>query len=393
MGAMIFQKASNPFVLAPMAGITDMPFRRLMKRMGAGLVISEFVSAHAIVYGGPRVGKYMSFHPDERPVGIQIFGGDDQILAEASKKLEDHGVDFVDINMGCPVPKVTRKGGGSAWLCQTSEMGAMLKRVKAAIKIPLTVKIRTGWDSSTINAQEIIHICAEEGVEMVAVHGRTRAQGYAGSADWDLIAQLSAEAKIPVIGNGDLVSGPLAAARLALSGCSMAMIGRGALKNPWIFKESVEAWDAIKDLEIDEQRRIAQETLLLHRLPPAGEVPEGKYYYERKVKRLQPLPVNFTADWIRIRADRDAKALVNLHLEYLREAYPEPKVVFAFRKFLAWYSAGYPGSHNFRKFIFNHENFDEIMERSLEFFESVKQLGSKADELREEAPVLMSGHG
>jgi len=390
---MIFQKASNPFVVAPMAGITDMPFRRLMKRYGAGLVVSEFVSAHAIVHGGPRVERYLKFHEEERPVGIQIFGGDDEILAEASKRLEGMGVDFVDINMGCPVPKVTRKGGGSAWMCQPVELGTMLKQVKSAINIPLTIKIRTGWDAQTINAGEIIRIASEEGVEMVAVHGRTRAQGYAGLADWEYLAKIAMETKMPLIGNGDIVSGPLAAARLKQSSCAMVMIGRGALKNPWIFRESVEAWEKMNTLSELDQQKLVQDTLLHHKLPPAGDIPEGKTYYERKVKKLQPLPVNHTAEWIRIRADRDAKELVNTHLGFLREAYPESKVMFGFRKFLAWYSAGYPGSHQFRKFIFNHENFDDVIERALEFFESVKQLGTRAEELREEAPVLMSGHG
>ena len=376
-----------------MAGITDMPFRRLMKHLGAGGVISEFVSAHAIVHGGPRVERYLKYHEDERPVGIQIFGGDDEVLAEASKRLEGLGLDFVDINMGCPVPKVTRKGGGSAWMCQPVELGKMLATVKAGIKIPLTIKIRTGWDAQSINAKEIIRIASEEGVAMVAVHGRTRAQGYAGLADWDFLREIVQTSPIPVIANGDIVSGPLAVARLDQSGAQGVMIGRGALKNPWIFKEAVEAHEAAQKLDCESRQELVTATLAHHRLPPAGEVPVGKTYYERKVKKMQPLPVSFTAEWIRIRADRDAAQLVNHHLGLLRETYPEERVMFAFRKFLAWYSAGYPGSHNFRKFIFNHENFTDVIDRSLEFFDSVKQLGSKAEEMREEAPVLMSGHG
>jgi hypothetical protein len=149
----------------------------------------------------------------------------------------------------------------------------------------------------------------------------------------------------------------------------------------------------MKKLDDEGKRELCQAVLEHHRLPSAGELPDGKTYYERKVKRLQPLPVNHVADWIRIRADRDAQELIQMHLGLLREMYPEERVMFGFRKFLAWYSAGYPGSHNFRKFIFNHENFDDVIEKTLEFFESVKQLGNKADEIREEAPVLMSGHG
>jgi len=388
-------KGDNPFVLAPMAGITDMPIRRLIKKMGAGVVVSEFVSAHAIIHKKlpEKVERYLQYHEDERPVGIQIFGGDENVLAEAARVLEGRGLDFVDINLGCPVPKVTKKRGGSAWLCYPTELGKMLATVRAAIKIPLTIKIRTGWDSSSINADEIVRIANEEGVHSVAIHGRTRAQGYAGHADWNYIRKISDGAAIPIIGNGDIVSGPIAAARMHLSGCSSVMIGRGALKNPWIFKEAVEAWDAFQKLDFEQREALALATLEHHKLPVAGEVPDGKTYYERKVKKLQPLPVAFTADWIRIRADRNAMQMIETHLGLLREVYAEERVKFAFRKFLAWYSAGYPGAHQFRKFIFNHDNFEDVISRAFEFFESVKQLGTKGDELREEEPVLMSGHG
>ncbi len=386
------QLLDNPFVLAPMAGITDMPFRRLMKKMGAGCVISEFVSAHAIKSRSPRNERYLAFHEDERPVGIQLFGGDEVILAEAAKVLEGRGVDFVDLNLGCPVPKVTKKGGGSAWLCHPVELGKMLAQVKAAIQVPLTIKIRTGWDHNSINVKEVLRIAKEEGVHWVAIHGRTRAQGYAGHADWSLIKEAALSQDLPVIGNGDIVSGPLAAARHLESEGRGVMIGRGALKNPWIFQEAVEALEKLEKLSDENRIELCESVIKHHRLPPAGDLPEGKYYYERQVKKLQPLPVSFTAEWIRIRADRDAAALVNLHLSLLRESYPEERVRFGFRKFLAWYAAGYPGAHNFRKFIFTHENFDEILEKTLEFFDSVKRLATN-DEDRDALPVLMSGHG
>lgn len=390
---MLLDKMTNPFILAPMAGITTMPFRRLMKKMGAGCVISEFVSAHAVVSKSPRSEQYLAFHPDERPFGIQLFGGDTEVLIKASQILEQRGVDFVDINLGCPVPKVTKKGGGSAWLCQPVELGQMLKKVRAAIGIPLTIKIRSGWDEKNVNAQEIIHIAAEEGVEWVAVHARTRMQGYAGLADWDLLRTLAQNSKIPIIGNGDIITGPLAAARLLQSKCSGVMIGRGALKNPWIFSEAVEALDKSAELSEEQKSDLINAVITHHRLPDTGSLPNGKNYYERKVKKLQPLPINFVAEWVRIRADRDATTLVNEHLALLRESYPETKVMFHFRKFLAWYSAGYPGSSLFRKYLFNTEDFQAIIDKSLDFFESVKQLGQKADEVRDEEPVLMGGHG
>lgn len=384
----------NPFVLAPMAGITDMPFRRLMKRLGAGTVISEFVSAHAVVQKGTaRTNRYLAYHEEERPVGIQLFGGDDDILAEAAKIVQGKGVDFVDINLGCPVPKVTKKGGGSAWLCRSNELGAMLRTVKSAITVPLTIKIRTGWDDSTKNAAEIVRIAREEGIDAVAIHGRTRAQGYAGHADWGFIREINAGAQLPIIGNGDILSGPLAAARLHESGCGGVMIGRGALKNPWIFREAVEAMEAAAKLSEESRQDLFADVIAHHRVPPAGGVPEGKHYYEKKVKRLQPLPVSYTAEFIRIRADRDARSLIDLHLGLLREAYPEERVRLAFRKFLAWYAAGYPGASQFRKMIFTTDDFPAVIERSLEFFDSVKSLNVKGDEDRDAEPVLMSGHG
>lgn len=383
----------NPFVLAPMAGITDMPFRRLMKKMGAGCVISEFVSAHAVVQQKKKKSRYLNFHQDERPVGIQLFGGHEDMLVEASKILEQLGVDFVDINFGCPVPKVTKSGGGSAWLCHPLELSKLLERVKAAINIPLTIKIRTGWDENSINAKEIVKIASDAGVHWVAVHGRTRAQGYSGNANWNYLSELASESPIPIIGNGDIVNGAQAAARYVSSGCHGVMIGRGALKNPWIFLEAVEALKRFDEIKSEEKESYAEAVLNEYQMPSAGELSAGQEYYNRKVKRMQPTPVNFVADWVRIRADRDVMALINLHLSLLREIYNEERVEFSFRKFLAWYAAGYPGAHQFRKFIFTTQDFSLVISRAFEYFEEIKSLGQKADAQREAAPVLMSGHG
>jgi nifR3 family TIM-barrel protein len=388
----MFRTAPNPFVLAPMAGITDMPFRRLMKRLGAGVLVSEFVSAHAVASGAPKLKKYLSYHEDERPVGLQLFGGDADVLLRAAQVVQDRGFDFVDINLGCPVPKVTRKGGGSAWLCHLGDLGQMLGQLRQGLKIPLTIKIRTGWDQASINAHEVVRIAREEGVDGVAIHGRTRAQGYSGLANWDLIADVKKRTSLSIVGNGDIISGPLAAARWVDSGCDAVMIGRGALKNPWIFLEAVEAWNQMQSLGPEDRQALAQSVLESQQLPSGG-APGVPDYYIRRVKKLQPLPVSFTAQWTRIRADRDARALIELHLELLRDVYTEEKVKLNLRKFLAWYSAGYPGSSQFRKFLFTHEAMPDLIDRSLEFFESVKQLGTQADDIRETIPVLMSGHG
>ncbi len=383
----------NPFILAPMAGITDLPFRRLIRKMGAGCVVTEFVSAHAIAYGGPRVERYLAYHAEERPVGLQIFGGDDDILEIASQKAQDLGFDFLDINLGCPVPKVTRKGGGSAWLCMPTELGTMLSRIRKTLTIPFTIKIRTGWDAQTINANEIVRIARESGVDAVAIHGRTRAQGYSGVANWDLISEIAQNQKMPIIGNGDLITGPQAAARFLVSGCKGVMVGRGALKNPWIFLEASEALEQLLKIPEAIRLKVAHEILEKFNVADEAKKKAEENYYVRKIKKTQPKPIDETAGVVGIRADRNASLLLDLHLKFLREFYPESRVTFGFRKFLAWYSAGYPGSHVFRKFIFTNEHFDQIYEESLRFFDSIKALGTHADSQREEAPVLMSGHG
>ncbi|HVJ64828.1 MAG TPA: tRNA-dihydrouridine synthase family protein, partial [Bdellovibrionota bacterium] len=353
---------TNPFIVAPMAGITDMPFRRLMRRLGAGGLVSEFISAHLVTQkDNPRKRRYLAFHEEERPLGIQLFGGDEDILSEAAKVVEGEGVEFVDLNLGCPVPKVTRKGGGSAWLCHPVDLAQMLAKVRSAIKIPLTIKIRIGWDSTSINCAEIVRIAQEEGVAWVAIHGRTRVQGYAGHADWEIIENIARSVKIPVIGNGDVVSGPLAAARLLDSGVAGVMIGRAALKNPWIFQEASEALETLRAMPEAQREAYIREVIDAHQLPEA-----------RRGKRYQPQPIEGLEKWMRIRADRDAEALVNLHLGLLREAYPDERANLAFRKFLAWYSAGYPGSSAFRKFIFTTDDFPAILDRANQFFDDVK---------------------
>lgn len=386
-------KTENPFILAPMAGITDMPFRRLMRRMGAGCVVTEFVSSHAIVHGGPRVSKYLAFHAEERPVGLQIFGGDDDILVEAAKKAQDLGFDFLDLNLGCPVPKVTRKGGGSAWLCMPLELAQVLQKLRKVLSIPFTIKIRTGWDANSKNSHEIVRIAGECGVDAIAIHGRTRAQGYSGLADWSYIAEVSAQTQVPIIGNGDIVTGPLAAARLETSGCAGVMIGRGALKNPWIFFEATEALAKLKTMSPPEKSRAIDSVFEKAKQNWEGSQRVEENYYIRRVKSSQPKPVDFTAGIVNIRADRDARTLLDTHLELLRDFYPETRVGFGFKKFLAWYSAGYPGAHQFRKFIFNTEDFSQIYNESLVFFEKVKALGSGAEELRADEQILMGGHG
>lgn len=247
----------NPFVLAPMAGITDSPFRSFMREMGCGPVISELVSADGIAHNSGRTIKLMSYQEPERPVAIQLFGETPETVAKAAQYVEKTGVDWVDLNFGCPVPKVVNKGAGSAILKDLSALGKMVGTVKRAIQIPLTIKIRTGWDEKSRNAIDVVRTAADAGASWVAIHGRTRAQGYSGQADWDYIGDVKAKSPIPIIGNGDIHNAATAVDRLKTYGLDGVMIGRGCLKNPWIFQESISLLNGQGELKMEKDFRSA----------------------------------------------------------------------------------------------------------------------------------------
>jgi len=226
-------------ILAPMSGVTNSCFRRLIKRNNpgaVGLVVTEFISIEALTRNSAQSLRMMQFQPEERPLGVQIFGYDVERMVEAAKMAQDAGADLVDINSGCPVPKVVKRGGGCELMRQPSHMAKILTSVRKVLQIPLTLKIRAGWDSNTRNALEIARIAEESGVEMLAVHGRTRTEMYRGLADWNLVADVVNAVKIPVVGSGDVVNTETALERLR-SGVQGLMIGRAALSNPWIFSE------------------------------------------------------------------------------------------------------------------------------------------------------------
>ena len=229
----------NPVILAPMAGVSDLPFRLLCREMGAALVCMEMVSAKAIYYNNKNTDSLMEIHPEEVPASLQLFGSDPQILAEMAKRIEERPFSILDLNMGCPVPKVVNNGEGSALTKDPKLVEQILTVLVKAINKPVTVKIRKGFDDDHVNAVEIAKIAEACGVAAVAVHGRTRAQYYSGQADWDIIAQVKDAVKIPVIGNGDVDSPEKAKAILEQTGCDGVMIGRAAEGNPWIFREVV----------------------------------------------------------------------------------------------------------------------------------------------------------
>lgn len=329
----------NPFVLAPMAGITDHPFRTFMRKMGAGIVVSELVSATGIEYKSARTLSLMSFEESQRPVGIQLFGEEPSHVARAAQLIEEMGADFVDLNFGCPVPKVVKKGAGSAMLKDLPAMTELLSTVVKAVKIPVTIKIRTGWDAETRNAHEVVKIAANEGIAWVAIHGRTRAQGYSGDADWNYIAEVKSKASLPIIGNGDIHFAPQAVERLLQSGCDGVMIGRGALKNPYIFRDAMALW------------------------------------------RGEPLDQTLRRDF----------ATLFLALKEAIVARCDDRIVqIQLKKFAAWFATGYPGSAQFRKQIFQGKTVDEITVLALNYFTSLQNISQ--EDTSSEA-FLMGGHG
>ncbi|MDK2810982.1 MAG: tRNA-dihydrouridine synthase [Petroclostridium sp.] len=229
----------NNVFLAPMAGVTDLPFRLLCKEQGCGLVYTEMVSAKGLYYEDKKTETLLQIDEREKPVAVQIFGSDPDIMAQIANEAASTGASIVDINMGCPTPKIVKNGEGSALMLNPNLVGRIVKAVSQAVHLPVTVKVRKGWDEGSINADEIAMIAEENGAKAVTVHGRTREQFYSGKADWDIIKQVKQSVKIPVIGNGDIVTPQDAKRMLEYTGCDGIMIGRGAQGNPWIFSRVI----------------------------------------------------------------------------------------------------------------------------------------------------------
>jgi tRNA-dihydrouridine synthase B len=256
-----------------MAGVTDSSFRRLIKECGGvGLIVTEFISIEGLTRGSLRSHRMMKFLPEERPLSIQIFGYDEERMAMAAEIIEESGADIVDINCGCPAKKVVKGGGGSSLLRDLPQLERILRRIRRSVSVPVTMKIRTGWDHSTINAVEVARLIEDCGGNLVAIHGRTRMQGYSGSADWDVITAVKQAVKIPVVGCGDIVTAELAVSRLKESGVDAVMIGRGAIANPWIFRQTSEMMRG----ETPYQPPLGEKQRVLHRYYELihGELPE-----------------------------------------------------------------------------------------------------------------------
>ncbi len=331
---------NNSFLLAPMAGITDSPFRSFMKEMGCGIITTELVSAQSIKRQNKRSLQLMHFREDQRPIGIQIFGEDLESLSQAAQMVEQSGADFVDINFGCPVTKIIKKGAGSAVLKDLTFLGKILKAVKNSISIPLSIKIRTGWDTHSRNSQKVTQIAFNEGVIWIAIHGRTRTQAYSGKSDWDYITQVKAKSPLPIIGNGDLISTEQIIKLKKQSQCDGMMIGRGCLKNPLIFQQTREKYGQMTIERLKENQNI--------------------YFL---LKRLR---------------------------HHLENFYDENMFLLQYKKFCAWYSAGYPQSTVFRKEIFQARERQEVLSLIENYFHPL-YLSEKNHTEYESS--LMQGHG
>jgi tRNA-dihydrouridine synthase B len=230
-----------PFALAPMAGMTDTAFRRLVKRQGGcGLVVTEMVSSEGLVRGIDRTLEYAEYTEEERPVSIQIFGGDPEKMAAAAQVVEGMGADVVDVNMGCPVPKIAKHNAGCSLMREPDHAASVVRAMARAVRIPVTVKMRAGWDADAINAPELARRMEDAGAAALAVHGRTAAQSYSGFSDWDLIARVAAGVSIPVFGSGDCVEPQHVVDRINGSAVAGVLVGRGALRNPWIFEQAAD---------------------------------------------------------------------------------------------------------------------------------------------------------
>lgn len=301
----------NNVILAPMAGVTDLPFRVLCKEQGAGLLCMEMVSAKAIYYGSKNTEELMKISPAEMPVSLQLFGSDADIMADMAKKIEEKPFAVLDINMGCPVPKVVNNGEGSALMKNPKLAEEIITKMVKAVKKPVTVKIRKGFDEAHLNAVEMAKIAEASGAAAVAVHGRTREQYYAGKADWDCIRAVKEAVKIPVIGNGD-VTDALSAERLLIeTGCDGVMVGRAAQGNPFIFREITE-------------------------------------YLETGVIPPRPTPA-------------EVRATIERHARMQMEEKGEYTGVREMRKHLSWYTVGYPNSAKYRQMINSMETMEELL--------------------------------
>jgi tRNA-dihydrouridine synthase B len=332
-----------PLVLSPMAGVTDISFRRLLKRRGGiGLTVSEFISVEGLTRNNPKSKRQMRFFEEERPYAVQIFGGQPERMRMAAELAEEIGADILDVNCGCPAPKVVKHGGGSGLLRDLPRLETILKEIKKSITIPLTIKIRAGFYDNNINAIETAKLAEDCGVEHIALHGRTKEQAYKGRANWELVGQLKEAVKVPVSGSGDVVTVQDALDRWAETNCDGILIGRGAMANPWIFKQ-------------------IEDTL-------AGR------------DAFQP-----SLD--------DKRAVLLEYFDMLRDDMPVIPAIGRMKQLAGQFTRGLQGGATFRQSIYHSHSIEEILDRIAEYFETVAAgipYGQSAEAEEEMAPELDS---
>ena len=331
----------SSLLLAPMSSITTPPFRLLMEKLGAGGSVSELVSCHGINYGNAKTLQMLTIDPREQNAGIQLFGENPKDLASAAQKTESYRPKFIDINMGCPVRKVVTKGSGSALLRDTSKLGRFFHTIKKAVSVPLTIKIRTGWDESHKNATEVISIAFNEGIEFVAVHGRTRAQQYKGEADWSYLENLKVDALLPLVGNGDLHTTDIVKEKLKSTSLNALMLGRGPLRNPFMFLEAFA----------DEDEPSFRPTDFFEVTDALGRLFQDYY---------GPLGIN---------------SLILL------------------KRHTAWFAHGFTGASKARQIFFQAENFEKLLDSAKEYFVGLESVGITTKNIETTRPFMAGGHG
>jgi nifR3 family TIM-barrel protein len=332
-----------PLVLSPMAGVTDISFRRLLKRRGGiGLTVSEFISVEGLTRNNPKSKRQMRFFEEERPYAVQIFGGQPERMRMAAELAEEIGADILDVNCGCPAPKVVKHGGGSGLLRDLPRLEIILKEIKKSITIPLTIKIRAGFYDNNINAIETAKLAEDCGVEHIALHGRTKEQAYKGRANWELVGQLKEVVKVPVSGSGDVVTVQDALDRWAETNCDGILIGRGAMANPWIFRQ-------------------IEDTLA------------GRDAFEPSLD--------------------DKRAVLLEYFDMLRDDMPVIPAIGRMKQLAGQFTRGLQGGAAFRQSIYHSHSIDEILDRIAEYFEAVaagKPYGQSLGAEDELAPELDS---
>jgi nifR3 family TIM-barrel protein len=311
---------SGNLVLAPMSGITDYCFRRLVKEMGCGLVFTEMVSAEGLLRKGE---SFLKIEEEEHPVSVQLFGADPEILAEAAQRAEGIGADAIDINMGCPANQIIKTGAGADLMQFPDRVRKILIEVRKEVKVPLMIKIRSGWDNEHINAIEISKIAEDCGVDVITLHPRTRTQGFHGRADWNLIGKVKRMVHVPVIGNGDVTTPFLAKQMLEETGCDGVMIGRGALGNPWIFRHDHGSF--------------------------LGSLPERSPSLKERLR------------------------VIEHHFSLLQAYYGDKKAIIKIQKHVYWYTRGFPGCASFHAKLSRLKEKNILFDEIYSYFDSVQR--------------------